>query len=372
MPRCIVVPSKVSDLYRLADNLRDNDKAEIEALGVSAKTGLRMSFRNAILRKTYFVDGEIAAMSGLCGAMLDDKGEPYLVTSSVAERMPITFVKEARKSVQEMLAHRTYLEGYVAADYSQACGLLETLGFTLDLPEQRGSKRFRRYHASRYEVEERSQQTKVFRPGAKFSPFIIYTAGRSRTAWLSSFLTYGKATCYNEIAIRLRNMSDVVQLLSNTGIGSAETAVAPAWQLIKHHVPQIKSVVVRRPLEEIIASFARSEVANIASIDEERLRQIIAYENRCLEKISAQPDTLTVDFCDMENVETCERIFEHCLPYRFDENWWRLLRDRNVQSNVVELFQYYRDNRNGVEKFKSNAKREMIDLVRSGRLRAVH
>ena len=51
------------------------------------------------------------------------------------------------------------------------------------------------------------------------------------------------------------------------GTGSAETGAAPAWQLIQHFVPGIGSVVVRRPLDDIIASFARSEVAHIASIE---------------------------------------------------------------------------------------------------------
>ena len=130
-PRCIVVPSKVDDVYRLAANLRTSDKNEVEALGINVKTGLRQSYRNAILRKTYFVDGEIAAMSGLCGSMLGDIGEPYLMTAAAAERVPLTFVKQAKISIQEMLQHKLRLEGYVDASYTKACKLLEILGFAL-------------------------------------------------------------------------------------------------------------------------------------------------------------------------------------------------------------------------------------------------
>jgi hypothetical protein len=215
----------------------------------------------------------------------------------------------------------------------------------------------------------RQRQKMILRPGARLGPFIVYTAGRSRTAWLSEFLTYGRCHCHNEIAIRLRCMADVTALFAIPGTGSAETAAAPAWHLIEHYVPGIRVVVIRRPFEDVITSFARSEVAHIATIDEAMLRRVIAYENRCLDKISARPGVLTADFKDLVRPEICAAIFEHCLPYRFDEEWWQSMESRNVQSDVVEMFAYYRDNRDGVEEFKRSAKRQLISLVRAGELR---
>src|ERR1700736_83931 len=127
--RCTVRESGVTDIYRLAANLRAGDRAEVESLGIDVRVGIRNSFRNAILRRTYLVDGEVAAMSGLCGAMLGDIGEPYLMTAPAAERVPVTFIKHAREAVAEMLRHKRRLEGHVAADYAKACRLLEVLGF---------------------------------------------------------------------------------------------------------------------------------------------------------------------------------------------------------------------------------------------------
>jgi hypothetical protein len=161
----------------------------------------------------------------------------------------------------------------------------------------------------------------------------------------------------------LRSMEDVRALYAIPGMGTAETAAAPMWQMIRHYVPGIRSVVVRRPLEDIIASFAR-----IAAIDEVKLRNIIAYENRCLDKISMQSDTLTVEFEDLYRREACAAIFEHCTPYKFDEEWWLAMKDRNIQSSVADIFSYYRDHRDAVEGFKRAAKRDMIALVRAGKL----
>ena len=145
--RCIVVPSNVKDVYRLAETLRENDRMEIEALGVDVRTALRRSYREGICRKTYFIDGELAAMSGLCGTMIGDIGEPYLMTAPVAEKMPLTFVRHAKMAVDEMLEHKIRLEGFVIASYTKACRLLEVLGFTLEQPKPIGPKgiMFHRY-----------------------------------------------------------------------------------------------------------------------------------------------------------------------------------------------------------------------------------
>lgn len=126
--------SIASDVYALAANLRDGDRREVEALGLDVRGGIRRCYRDAILRRTYLVDGEVAAMSGLCGAMLGDIGQPYLMTAPAAELVPVSFVKHARNAVNEMLRYRIRLEGVVAADYARACRLLEVLGFKLGAP----------------------------------------------------------------------------------------------------------------------------------------------------------------------------------------------------------------------------------------------
>ena len=143
----IVRPSVVADVYALAASLRDGDREEVESLGVDVRVGIRQSFRNAILRRTYLVDGEVAAMSGLCGVMLGDIGEPYLMTAAAAERVPLAFVKHAKAAVAEMLQHKRRLEGHVAAKYIKACRLLEVLGFTLGepLPTGPNGALFRKY-----------------------------------------------------------------------------------------------------------------------------------------------------------------------------------------------------------------------------------
>lgn len=141
----VVRPSEVSDCYLLAANMRDADRAEVVSLGIDPKRSLRENYRNAMLRKTYLVDGALAAMTGVCGSMLGDIGYPYLLTTKAVERVPVTFVKLAREGIAEMLRHKLRLEGHVAADYEGACRLLEVLGFRLEKPETIGNGLFRKF-----------------------------------------------------------------------------------------------------------------------------------------------------------------------------------------------------------------------------------
>lgn len=151
MTRVVVCESTVGDIYDLAANLRSEDRSEILAFGLDPREAIRRSYRHAIMRKTALVDGEIAAMWGLGGAMLSDEGAPWLMTTPRIEKIPMTFVKISKVQVDEMLKHRRFLCNYVLATYRRACRLLEVLDFVLDPPVPMGPQGlpFRRFWMER-------------------------------------------------------------------------------------------------------------------------------------------------------------------------------------------------------------------------------
>ena len=138
----------IGDVYALAARLRPGDRAEIEAVRREPRRVLRASFRASLTPpKVAVVDGEIAAMWGLGGDLLSDHGAPWLMTGTVCDRVPVTFMKVARAELALMLAVKPRLENYVDATYAKAVRLLEALGFHIDAPEPVGPKRapFRRF-----------------------------------------------------------------------------------------------------------------------------------------------------------------------------------------------------------------------------------
>ena len=126
------------DAYQLAATMRLEDIAEVAGYGKTPLTAAVESYRDSLMRRTYFVDGELAAMAGLSGPFLADEGWPYLLTAYPIERAPFAVAREARKHVAEMLTIRSRLTGNVLSSYTKAVRLLELIGFTIGSPRAFG------------------------------------------------------------------------------------------------------------------------------------------------------------------------------------------------------------------------------------------
>ena len=200
------------------------------------------------------------------------------------------------------------------------------------------------------------------------NPFIVYALPRSRTAWMAQFLSYGSYRCGHEQAIFLRDVMDIPRLLRMPFTGVVETAAAQGWRVIRHHVPEIKQVVIRRPLQDVYDAMLNVDLHGYATYDKDRLWKAMAYGNRMLDEISALPDTLTLDFSDLDTREGCKTLFEFCLPYQFEDWWWEDLKTRNIQVSVPEYIQYYHEHKADIDSFKRKMWQELRYLAKSGQI----
>ena len=126
-----IVDSTPGHIRDLSQNMRDNDRMEVCSIGFTEREIVRKSYDRAIWKKTVFVNGKLACMFGLGGHLLSDTGVPWLLTTREIERIPLAFVREAKREVRKMLGHFRRLENYVHADYAAAIRFLEILGFTV-------------------------------------------------------------------------------------------------------------------------------------------------------------------------------------------------------------------------------------------------
>src|ERR1700730_13050515 len=123
-----IIDAEPSHLDLLHARLRALDCLELMACGNSARAHLQRCFDLTIMRKTAFVEGEIAACWGLHpGSLLSNTGHPWFLTTATIERVPIALVKEARRQIEGMLEVRPRLENYVLASYTGAVRLLSVL-----------------------------------------------------------------------------------------------------------------------------------------------------------------------------------------------------------------------------------------------------
>ena len=202
--------------------------------------------------------------------------------------------------------------------------------------------------------------------GVVGAPFVIYALPRSRTAWLARFLSYGGWTCHHEIAIQMRSIDDVIELFSRSKTGTAETGITPGWKLLHHLVPNLRAAVIRRPVDEVVEAVLAVDVSGVATYDRAVLRRNMEYMDRCLERIAADSEALVVNYSDLEREETCATLFERCLPFEFDRDWWESLRAQNIQADVKSMLRYYLANREAINRFKTTCKAEVRRLAYAG------
>lgn len=181
------------------------------------------------------------------------------------------------------------------------------------------------------------------------------------------FLSYKDWTCHHEKAMFLRSMQDVRDLLSGT-TGTAETGAPYGRCLLKWLVPNLKEVVILRPIDECVESLMAMDFGGMFSFDRVKLTKLMTRGRRALDRIARDPNVLVIDYCDLDKGEACKRLFEFCLPYEFDKDWWEYMRDKNVQVVLKDLFLYRYQNKSAIDDFKSLCKRELFRLARLGEI----
>lgn len=191
------------------------------------------------------------------------------------------------------------------------------------------------------------------KPGA---PFIVYGMPRSRTFWISRFMSYGKYQCAHDQLPYLRSLDDAKSWLSQDWTGTAETAAAPWWRLAQHFRPDLRVLVVRRPVADVMESLLSLDMRGICAISPDLLAVELGRINRRLDRIERQPGVLSVRFDDLDQEDVCGAAFEHCTGYAHDPDWWRSFSEINLQRDVPAQMRYHLAHRRQLASFANAAK----------------
>ncbi len=187
------------------------------------------------------------------------------------------------------------------------------------------------------------------------APFIVYALPRSRTFWLSRYLSYGDWVCGHDEARHARSLDDVKAWFSQPNIGTVETAGAPWWRLIQKYQPDIRTVVVRRAVPDVVSSLSRY------GFDPVIMTPLMTGLDRKLDQIERRvPNVLSVAFDDLGSERTCARVFEFCLPHQHDPAWFAIMAPLNLQINLAAMVRYMRAYQSQLEKLADSARRQVI------------
>lgn len=188
-------------------------------------------------------------------------------------------------------------------------------------------------------------------------PFVVFSLPRSRSAWLSRFLSYRDWACGHDQLRYARTLDDVKAWLSMPNYGTCETGGAPFWRLLMKYAPDVRVVTVRRPIEEVIESLRKTGT----DLDSQQVTKILTSLDRNLDQIEGRmPNVHSVRFADLADELPCAQVFEYCLPYGHDQDWWRNAAGVNVQVNFPALMRYAKANLPAMIKLASQARQTML------------
>lgn len=164
--------------------------------------------------------------------------------------------------------------------------------------------------------------------------FIIYCLPRSRSAWMAHFLNYPYARpllpVAHDVAPLCKSVENFVKAYTEEGMwGSVEIGGMIAWRLIRKELPTLKTIVVRRPLQEVYES--------IVNLGFQGNLTYLAELNATLDMIAAEPGVYSINSSDLDAPVTGSWLFEYCLEQEFDFEWWFSMSHVNIQVNMDDV-----------------------------------
>lgn len=191
-------------------------------------------------------------------------------------------------------------------------------------------------------------------------PFIVLALSRSRTFGLSKFLSYGNWHCGHDELQHCRSLDDVRSWFAQPDIGTVETAAAPFWRLLPRDA---NIVTVRRPVEDVLDSVMRA----IPGSDMAAMDKLLRAADRKLDQIEARVlGVMRVEYRYLEHESVCARVFEHCLPYPHDHDWWAAWNAQHVSGNLAAQIRYCRAYMPQLQKLGRAAKQATLAKLHRG------
>ena len=189
--------------------------------------------------------------------------------------------------------------------------------------------------------------------------FVIFALPRSRTYWLSRFLSHGDWTCGHDQARYVRGMDDVRAWLAQDQVGTVETAAAPWWRLAVDARPDLRIATIRRDPDAVIDSLMR--VPGV-EFDRAILTREIRRLDRKLDQIERHHDCLSVGFEELDQETKCGALFEYCTGEPLDPRWWEALAPLNLQINMRAMVRYAQANKKQIARARATASHEVKAL----------
>lgn len=196
-------------------------------------------------------------------------------------------------------------------------------------------------------------------PGPPGGPFIVLSLPRSRSAWMSHWLSYPGKFVGHDIGIQCNDFQQFISSWKNGMAGTVETGAMIGWRLIKHEIPEIKTLIVLRHPDEVIRSLAAKGLTHGPDMVNE-----IYSRYHMLNAIAAGKGIQSISWQDLNSPIYREQIFEWLLGIPFDPEWDQRYSGVNIQVDFPARLQQLYARREIITAFKKEVveKQQLIGL----------
>lgn len=196
------------------------------------------------------------------------------------------------------------------------------------------------------------------------APFVVFALPRSRTFWLSKFLSFGGWHCGHEEIRYARDVGDIKTWLSMPRTGTVETAAAPFWRTLRDLAPDARVVTLRRDRADVIMSMMRLGIP----FDLAQLTSAARRWDAKLDQIEQRwPGALSVRFDDLQREEICASLFEHCTGSIPPPGYWEKVAPLNLQIDMPALMRYMNAYEPQLTKLARAARHRSVANMAAGR-----
>jgi hypothetical protein len=156
-------------------------------------------------------------------------------------------------------------------------------------------------------------------------PFLIVGLPRSRTAWLSAFLTDGDVFCHHELSSYCKSPGEFVERLLSPKYavnGDSDPGIPIAYPALVTALPPHRIVFIERP-EQSAKAALKSMMAKEAGLDLNDSRWFLI--NDAYQRMRAScPDSMSFRFEDLDREENMEILSEYLTERPFNRERFHL------------------------------------------------
>lgn len=159
------------------------------------------------------------------------------------------------------------------------------------------------------------------------SPVIIVGMPRTRTAWLSAFLSTPHRMFCHEPSVYWNGLGDLRRFLSHPTSAACDSGLTLFWQDILALRPDVTLIVIHRPEQAVFASLIDAGIP----LPRDIIRRLRVLSDATAE--ASMRAKFSADFDELRNPFSLRNLYRTAIGKECPDGWLRHWKDLNVQAN---------------------------------------